>query len=219
MRRPDVSTDVLLRRASAGLPCWVRDARGTRRALPLDRWMGGDASCLSDRIADRMMLTGCRGPTVDLGCGPGRLTAALVSAGVTVLGVDSSFTAVQLTIRRGGLALHRDIFAPLPRSGRWDRVLLADGNIGIGGEPVRVLRRARELLQPHGIVIAEVDPPTTPDVRYDLLRWETEHLVGEWFAWASVGVTAMAAVALAAGLRVIDVLDHANRYFVRMERA
>jgi hypothetical protein len=64
-----------------------------------------------------------------------------------------------------------------------------------------------------------VDPPTTPDVRYDLLRWETEHLVGEWFAWASVGVTAMAAVALAAGLRVIDVLDHANRYFVRMERA
>ncbi|MDT2004440.1 methyltransferase domain-containing protein [Rhodococcus opacus] len=181
--------------------------------------MGGDAASLSDRIADRVMLTGCRGATVDLGCGPGRLTAALVSAGVTALGVDSSVTAVQLTIRRGGLALHRDIFAPLPRSGHWDRVLLADGNIGIGGEPVRVLRRARELLQPHGIVIAEVDPPSTAGVRYDLLRWETEHLVGEWFTWAGVGVTAVAAVARTAGLRVIDVLEHANRYFARMEWA
>ncbi|MBA8958099.1 SAM-dependent methyltransferase [Rhodococcus percolatus] len=154
-----MSTDLLMRRASAGLPCWVRDARGTRRPLPVGRWMGGDASSLSDRIADRVMLTGYHGATVDLGCGPGRLTAALVSAGVAALGVDSSFTAVQLTIRRGGLALHRDIFAPLPRSGHWDRVLLADGNIGIGGEPVRILRRARELLQTHGIVITEVDPP------------------------------------------------------------
>ncbi|WP_039951770.1 MULTISPECIES: class I SAM-dependent methyltransferase [Rhodococcus] len=219
MRRADVSTDLLMRRASAGLPCWVRDVRGTRRPLPVGRWMGGDASSLSDRIADRVMLTGCHGATVDLGCGPGRLTAALVSAGVAALGVDSSFTAVQLTIRRGGLALHRDIFAPLPRSGHWDRVLLADGNIGIGGEPVRILRRARELLQPYGIVIAEVDPPTTTGVRHELLRWETEHLAGEWFAWASVSVAAMSGVARAAGLSVIDVLQHANRYFVRMEWA
>jgi SAM-dependent methyltransferase len=219
MRKTGMSTDLLLRRASAGLPCWVRDATGTRRALPLDRWMGGASASLADRIADRVMLAGCHGPTVDLGCGPGRLTAALVSAGVTALGVDSSFTAVQLTIRRGGLALHSDIFAPLPRSGNWDRVLLADGNIGIGGEPVRVLNRARELLQPHGIVIAEVDPPTTAGVRRELLRWETEHLAGDWFAWASVGVAAASDVARAAGLRVIDVLQHANRHFVRMEWA
>ena len=43
--------------------------------------MGGDSASLADRIADRVMLAECHGATVDLGCGPGRLTAALVSAG------------------------------------------------------------------------------------------------------------------------------------------
>ena len=32
--------------------------------------------------------------------------------------------------------LRRDLFAPLPGEGRWHHVLLADGNIGIGGDPV-----------------------------------------------------------------------------------
>jgi hypothetical protein len=49
-----------------------------------------------------------------------------------VLGVDSSATAVEMTRRRGGTAICRDLFAPLPAEGSWEQILLTDGNIGIG---------------------------------------------------------------------------------------
>ena len=47
----------------------------------------------------------------------------------------------------GRPALRRDVFEPLPGTGRWQTVLLADGNVGLGGDPLRVLRRAAELLR------------------------------------------------------------------------
>lgn len=215
MRKTGMSTDLLLRRASAGLPCWVRDATGTRRALPLDRWMGGASASLADRIADRVMLAGCHGATVDLGCGPGRLTAALVSAGVNALGVDSSVTAVQLTIRRGGVALHSDIFAPLPRSGNWDRVLLADGNIGIGGDPAALLRRVRALCAPGGRVLIEVDPPGAGS-RVEPLRLRSGRAVGEWFTWAHVSADAAGALAAACAATVTELWEEAGRWFVAL---
>lgn len=212
-----VSTDAVLTRAAAGLPCWVRNSRGQRQLLPVTRWIGGDAATITDRCADEMMLDGCDGPTLDLGCGPGRLTAALVAEGVDALGVDISSTAVQMTIERGGRALHRDIFAPLPHAGHWAHVLLADGNIGIGGDPVQVLRRARDLLDRQGTLVAEVETHQSIGFRCELRRWETDTLVGEWFAWARVGVGTISEIAYAARLRVIDVRTHADRSFVRLE--
>lgn len=212
-----VSTDVVLTRAAAGLPCWVRTSRGQRHLLPVARWIGGDAATVTDRCADAMMLDGCDGPTLDLGCGPGRLTASLVAEGVDALGVDISSTAVRMTIARGGLALHRDIFAPLPHTGHWGYVLLADGNIGIGGDPVQVLRRARDLLDRHGTLVAEVESHRSIGFRYEFHRWETDTLVGEWFAWARVGVTTIGDIAYAARLRVVDVRTHADRSFARLE--
>jgi len=133
-----------------------------------------------DRAADEVLLRACTGATLDLGCGPGRFTAALAARGVRALGVDLAATAVAMTIRRGGMALHQDLFAPLPGFGSWAQVLLADGNIGIGGDPARVLRRARELLGVEGIVLAELDPPCT-GVRREYLRLETEHAVANGF--------------------------------------
>ena len=213
-----VSVDVLYRRAEAGLPCWVGDPTGLRRALPVGRWLGGDASTPGDRAADEVLLRACTGPTLDLGCGPGRFTAALAARGVRTLGVDLAATAVAMTIRRGGMALHQDLFAPLPGFGSWAQVLLADGNIGIGGDPARVLRRARELLGVQGIVFAELDPPCT-GVRREYLRLETEHAVGEWFPWARVGTDDAADLATAAGLRLLDITHVQGRFFTRMDRA
>ena len=40
-------------------------------------------------------------------------------------------------------------------------MLLADGNIGIGGDPGRLLDRCRDLLGPDGDVIVELEPPGT----------------------------------------------------------
>lgn len=204
--RPRVETDgvphadVVYARALAGEPCWVLDDTGRRIELPVGRWLGGAASTDGDRVVDAAMLELCAGPTLDLGCGPGRLTAALATRGVAALGVDTSALAVRLTIARGGLALRRDLFAALPGHGRWAHVLLADGNVGIGGDPLRVLRRAAELLVRDGLVVLEVavDGPMT----VQRLRVETDHGAAPWFRWARVGADSLPGLAAAAGLQV-----------------
>ena len=47
----------------------------------------------------------------------------------------------------------------------WRTILLLDGNIGIGGAPVALLRRAGELLAPDGRIVVETDPPGAPTHR------------------------------------------------------
>ncbi|MGB3370862.1 MAG: class I SAM-dependent methyltransferase [Rhodococcus sp. (in: high G+C Gram-positive bacteria)] len=211
-----VTADELFRRASSGLPCWMGHSDGSRESLPIARWMGGDASTLEDRIADFSMIDQCTGPTLDLGCGPGRLTEGLARRGISALGVDTSRKAVDLTVNRGGRAVLRDLFEPLPNVGDWDSVLLADGNIGIGGDPVRLLCRAAELIRPGGSVIAEVDAPGDDRVLTQTVRWETDTTVGDWFAWARVSVDATSGLAQAAGLSVVDIAPIHGRYFARL---
>ncbi len=214
-----VTADDLFRRASTGLPCWMGHADGSREALPTDRWMGGEVSSIEDRIADRRMLGHCTGPTLDLGCGPGRLTEGLARRGISALGVDTSREAVDMTVGRGGRAVLRDLFEPLPNAGDWSCVLLADGNIGIGGDPVRLLRRAADLIRPDGTVLAEVDPPGMNRVQPQTVRWETDTMVGDWFPWARVSATATADLARAAGLAVVDIAPIHGRYFAHMRSA
>ncbi len=69
--------------------------------------------------------------------------------------------AVAVTRSRGVPALYRDIFDRLPGTGRWEYAILADGTVGLGGDPVRVLRRTRELLARDGVAIVEFAPPET----------------------------------------------------------
>ena len=143
------------------------------------------------------------GPTIDLGCGPGRLVADLIRRGVPALGVDQSATAVELARRSGAPALRRDVFDPLPGMGRWQTVLLADGNVGLGGDPTRVLRRAADLLRRGGLCIAEFDSaPSGVITRW--VRLESARTVGPWFRWATVGVDSAPRIAGDAGLKVVD---------------
>jgi SAM-dependent methyltransferase len=216
--RSEVHPDVIYEQISTGVPCWITDSTGTHSRLHIDRWLGGDASTPDDRLADETMLDHCWGPTLDVGCGPGRLIAALNDRGVPVLGVDISALAVEMTLQRGGDAICRDVFAPLPGSGKWAHVLLADGNIGIGGDPLRMLARARELLAPEGTVIAELDP-RVEGVQQLEVRWETVLNVGRWFSWARVGIGAAGQVARQVGLRLVDKVHVAHRSFAVMERA
>jgi SAM-dependent methyltransferase len=183
-------------RALAGERCWIRHDDGSRCALPVRSWLGGHGA---DDLFDGTVVGLCDGPTLDLGCGPGRLVAHLIRRGVPALGVDQSATAVGLARRNGAPALHRDVFEPLPATGRWHTVVLADGNVGLGGDPRRILNRAGELLRRGGRCVAEFDTAAR-GVRARWVRLESPHAIGPWFRWAAVGVDSAAWLAEQAGL-------------------
>lgn len=184
-----------------GERCWVRQDDGEVRTLPVRSWLGGHGA---DEEFDRALVDMCDGPTIDLGCGPGRFVAHLVRRGIPALGVDQSATAIGLARRNGAPALRRDVFEPLPGTGRWQTVLLADGNVGLGGDPLRILARAGELLRQGGRCLAEFDSTTT-GVRTGWVRLESADTIGPWFRWASVGIDSAACLAEQVGLVVIGV--------------
>jgi hypothetical protein len=96
------------------------------------------------------------------------------------------------------------VFGPLPGTGRWQTVLLADGNVGLGGDPWRVLRRAADLLRPSGHCVAEFDSAVS-GVDAGVVRLESSRAVGPWFRWASVGVDCVSKLADDVGLTVAGV--------------
>ena len=186
----------------------IEHADGRRTPLRIDDW-------LHVIPGDQSILDRCQGPTLDVGSGPGRLTVALAERGVPVLGIDITPAAVQLARSCGALALHRDVFATVPGTGRWARVLLADGNIGIGGDPVSLLRRVSELLCPGGQAIVEVLPPGS-ELHKEQVRLRHEGTVSAWFPWAYVGTDQIAEVAGSAGLKLADTWNAEGRWFAAL---
>jgi SAM-dependent methyltransferase len=198
--------------ALRGDPCLVLDADGVRGLLPTDAWLR-DADTLDDALLEL-----CHGPTVDIGCGPGRMAQALARRGLPVLGIDVVPEAVRLSLGRGVATLQRDVFEPVPGEGRWETALLADGNIGIGGDPVALLARIRQLIAPTGHVVVELAPPGT-GVRTQQVRLETEIGRSVAFAWTLVGTDAIAAVAGAAELRPVSERRYGDRFCAVLEVA
>ncbi|OLB77658.1 MAG: hypothetical protein AUI14_15420 [Actinobacteria bacterium 13_2_20CM_2_71_6] len=178
-----------------------------RRLRPTD-WCGPLGT------GDAALVRHCAGPTIDVGCGPGRLAGALHAKGVPALGVDVCAEAVRQTRRRGVPALRRNVFGALPGEGRWHHVLLADGNIGIGGDPYRLLNRCRALLHRTGDLVVELDPPGTGSWRATVaLRHGGRQ--SDPFPWAAVAADDLAAIADRAGLAVLSTWREASRWFAR----
>lgn len=187
---------------------------GGRRSMgeALRRWCGAvDAT-------DRAFLNRATGDVLDAGCGPGRLLVELDRRGQRAAGLDTSRAAVRLARRAGATVLRRSVFDPVPGEGLWDTVLLADGNVGIGGDPVALLARCRALLSPTARVLVELDPPGTGvrSNRVRLERGEGEVERGSWFDWAHVGLDAVASIAPAAGLGVLETWEQGERYFATL---
>jgi SAM-dependent methyltransferase len=190
-----------------------RASNGEQHPLDLDAWAGPATEL------ERNMLAGLRAAVLDVGCGPGRIAAALAEEGVPALGIDVSPTALRSAQLAGAIVLERSIFDPLPGEGRWGTVLLLDGNVGIGGDPVALLRRARELAHADGDVVVEVDPPGRSLVR-DAVRLRSPN--GDdspWFGWAWVGADAVAEIARQAGFASCDVQRHGPRFLARLHGA
>jgi SAM-dependent methyltransferase len=202
--------------ALTGERCWIRYDDGSVQGLPVHSWLPGGRRL--DRAFDQAVLGLCNGPTIDLGCGPGRFVAHLTKLGIPALGVDQSQTAVELARRSGAPALRRDVFERLPGTGRWGTVLLADGNVGLGGDPTRVLRRAGELMRSGGHCVAEFDPLIS-GVQHRWVRLESVKTVGPWFQWASVGADCARRLAADVGLAVASVMPVGERVLACLSAA
>jgi SAM-dependent methyltransferase len=189
----------------------LRTEDGLALPLHIRRWCGPPDA------ADEGLLRRCRRPVLDVGCGPGRLTLALTERGIPALGVDISRAAVARARQTGAPALHRSVFDPLPGQGRWTTILLADGNIGIGGHPTRLLHRCARLLAPGGQILIETEPGNIDE---QLTAW-LEHADGRrgpTFPWARMGTAALLQAAADTGLHVTEQWRDADRTFVCVVR-
>ena len=187
----------------AGERVWVEGAALTE--LPVRSWASQEIP------GDPSLLDRCLGPTLDVGCGPGRLTAALLTRGVLALGIDVCEAAVAMARVRGAAVLRRDVFGPLPREGSWWHVVLADGNIGIEGDPVRLLHRCRELLTDGGSVLVDLQG-TGGSLRTDEVRLRSGRHASDWFRWSSLPTGALPPIAAASGFDVAALWQTAGRW-------
>jgi SAM-dependent methyltransferase len=185
----------------------LRTADGRALPLQVSRWCGPPDA------ADEELLRHCRGPVLDVGCGPGRLTMALTDRGIPVLGVDISHAAVARVRRAGAAALHRSVFDPLPMLGRWATVLLADGNIGIGGVPARLLHRCAQLVAPGGQILIEAESGDVDEQLTACLE-HPDGRRGPDFPWARMGTAALLRATADAELHVMGQWRLADRVFV-----
>lgn len=206
----DVSFSKIFAQALRGEPCSVVGLAPNPVILPMDEWTRN-----ADQD-DHGLLALCHGPTIDVGCGPGRLAAALGNLGHVVLGIDVVREAVGQTRGRGVLAIKRDVFDVLPGEGRWRSALLADGNIGIGGDPAKLLGRVRQLIDPRGRVVVELEEPGS-GLRVGSIHLECGGERSRPFPWALVGVDVIGSLADEVGLRVHSTHQHGTRWSAVLE--
>ena len=191
-------------------PLYLRAEDGTYRVVPLKQWLG------PLETADAGVLDRALGPVLDVGCGPGRHVLALAQRGVLAVGVDVTPAAVRFARCRGATVLLGSVFAPVPGAGHWRTALLLDGNIGIGGRPVALLGRLRDLLRPDGRVLCELNAPGSP-TRSELVALEDrDRRRSAWFPWARVSVDGIGLLASRAGMSVAETWHHDGRWFARL---
>ena len=153
---------------------------------------------------DDLMLARCEAPVLDVGCGPGRLVGALNARGIPALGIDISSRAVQHARRRGATVLRRAVEHHVPAEGRWGTVLLADGNIGIGGDPAALLDRCRTLVGTRGLVLVETDVDDDADDTAPLTLRRADGRTSRPMPWARIGVHALVRLAPRCGFAVLE---------------
>ena len=195
--------------------CQVRSDGQGARVLPLEarRW-----TARADDV-DQLVVSRCRGPVLDLGCGPGRMVQALNEAGVPALGVDMSAMAVQEARSRGALAIQSSLADRLPAEGRWGTVLLMDGNIGIDGDVAALLQRCRTLPMPGGSIIVEVDSrPTWHQTRRVRLTADRAGYSAE-LTWTRIGAAAVRRLAVSLDLLVVEEWTADGRAFLSLRSA
>lgn len=195
-----------------GGPTHLRTLGGRTIPLDVDRWLGA-----ADAV-DQQLLARAVPPVLDVGCGPGRHVRALWRRGIPAMGLDVSATAVSLARSRGTPVLKRSVFEPPFEPGWWRTALLLDGSIGIGGDPVSLLRHVAGALADDGQILVETESPDVP----------TESLVvslgppggaSRWFPWSVVSARDIGDIAVRSGFSLGAHWEHDGRWFAQLVRS
>lgn len=172
----------------------------------------------ADRV-DRRILRLTRGSVLDVGSGPGRMVREATRRGRRSLGIDVSPAAVEIARRADLPVIRRSVFESVPGAGRWDTVLLLDGNIGIGGDPVTLLTRCADLGALTGVVIVEAHRDVGRDELFEAVVLHPGGGRSDAFPWAHVGADAVSTYAATAGLVARRRVRRGGRTFVMLTRA
>ena len=103
----------------------------------------------------------CAGPTLDIGCGPGRMTERLAAAGRVVLGIDVVPEAVGADPRARRARCYRDVFDPLPGEGAGGPRCSPTATSASAATRSPCSAGCASLLAPGGRVVADCAPPGT----------------------------------------------------------
>lgn len=166
---------------------------------------------------EELLLDRVRGPALDIGCGPGRHVVALIRRGISAFGIELTPAAARLARQQGAPLMEGSVFDEVPRMGEWRTALLLDGNVGIGGDPVRLLQRVGALIAPEGRVLVELGAPGC-DAERQRVRLEVKDTSGPWFPWTSVAADRIDPPAEKAGFTVHDLWRGADRWFAELGR-
>jgi SAM-dependent methyltransferase len=180
-------------------------------SVPLGRWFG-----VIDTI-DQRVLDHAPGPVLDVGCGPGRHVVALAERGVPALGIDVTACVLNVARLRGASVIERSVFERVPAAGRWASVLLLDGNIGIGGDPVALLDRVHRLLRQGGTALVELESPAVRGAP-QLVRFEVDGVPGPWFRWSRVTIDDLDTIARASSFAPARTWCDGRRWFAQLRR-
>jgi SAM-dependent methyltransferase len=183
---------------------------GDPRVLDVARW-SADAD-----ETDLTLLSAVTGPLLDVGCGPGRMVRAALALDIVALGLDISAAAIEVARSVGLPVVHRSVFDAVPRAGRWQTVLLVDGNIGIGGDVAALLARCTELATPDGEIVVETHPDPHRDARFTGRLADADGHVSAEFPWAEIGVRPLEALAARLGLELRQSWVIGDRGFARL---